>query len=170
MKRLETWVTLLGPALLVVLGLFIAGPVLRGLIALARSVKKKMMALLDSARFRLQTRWRVEAAEFLDRSAMFDDLPEDVLSDIAGRVTLKGYPAGKPVFRQGDRPDAFFIVRTGSLEVLEEDPETGKERVIRTLAPGDTFGELGLIDGAPRAATVRPTTPGSALNRRVQKR
>lgn len=148
----------IGRVLLVVLGLFIAGPVLRGLIALARSVKKKVMALFDSVRFRLQTRWRVEAAEFLDRSAMFDDLPEDVLSDIAGRVTLRGYPAGKPVFRQGDRPDAFFIVRTGSLEVLEEDPETGKERVIRTLVPGDTFGELGLIDGAPRAATVRPTT------------
>jgi CRP-like cAMP-binding protein/Zn-dependent protease len=148
----------IGKALLVILGLFIAGPVLRGLIALARSVKKKVIGLLDKVRFRLQTRWRVEAAELLDRSAMFEDLPEDVLSDIAGRVNLKGYPAGKPVFRQGDRPDAFFIVRTGSLEVLEEDPETGKERVIRTLAPGDTFGELGLIDGAPRAATVRPTT------------
>lgn len=148
----------IGKALLVILGLFIAGPVLRGLIALARSMKKKVIALLDKVRFRLQTRWRVEAAELLDRSAMFEDLPEDVLSDIAGRVNLKGYPAGKPVFRQGDRPDAFFIVRTGSLEVLEEDPETGKERVIRTLAPGDTFGELGLIDGAPRAATVRPTT------------
>jgi CRP-like cAMP-binding protein/Zn-dependent protease len=148
----------IGKALLVVLGLFIAGPVLRGLISLARSAKKKVMGLLDKVRFRLQTRWRVEAAELLDRSAMFDDLPEDVLSDIAGRVKLRGYPAGKPVFRQGDRPDAFFIVRTGSLEVLEEDPETGKERVIRTLGPGDTFGELGLIDGAPRAATVRPTT------------
>jgi cAMP-dependent protein kinase regulator len=87
---------------------------------------------------------------------MFDDLPEDVLSDLAGRVQLRGYPAGKPVFRQGDRPDGFYLVRSGTLEVLEEDHETGKERVIRTIGRGETFGELGLIDGTSRTATVRP--------------
>ncbi len=87
---------------------------------------------------------------------MFDDLPEDVLSDLAGRVRLGRYPAGKPVFRQGDRPHALYVVRTGALQVIEEDVETGKERVIRTLGRGDMFGELGLIDGARRSATVRP--------------
>jgi CRP-like cAMP-binding protein len=79
-----------------------------------------------------------------------------VLSDLAGRVSLRRLPAGKPIFRQGDRPTAFYIVRSGTVQIVEEDPETGKERVIRTLVRGDTFGELGLIDRAPRSATARP--------------
>ena len=77
---------------------------------------------------------------------MFDDLPEDVLSDLAGRVQLRSFPAGKSVFRQGDRPDAFYVVRKGVLHVIEEDLDTGKERLLRTLGRGESFGELGLVD------------------------
>ncbi len=147
---------LVGKVLLLALALFLAGPLLRGLISLFRSLARKVKSVLDAIRFKLQTRWRVEAATLINGSPLFDDLSEDLLSDLAGRVTLGRYPAGKPVFRQGDRPRAMYVVRSGSLQVIEEEPETGKERVIRTIGRGDTFGELGLIDGAPRSATVRP--------------
>ena len=59
------------------------------------------------------------------------------------------------MFRQGDRPTAFYVVRSGVLEVIEEDPDTGEERQIRTLVRGESFGELGLLMDAPRAATIR---------------
>jgi CRP-like cAMP-binding protein/Zn-dependent protease len=146
----------LGRTLLIVVGLFIVSPVLRGMITLIRTLLKKLKGIVDSIRFKFETAWRVEAAHLIDSSPIFGDVPEEVLSDLAGRIVLRRYPPGKPVFRQGDRPRAFYVVRTGALHVVEEDPDTGKERVIRTLGRGDSFGELGLVDGAPRSATVRP--------------
>jgi CRP-like cAMP-binding protein/Zn-dependent protease len=146
---------LVGRVLLIALALFITGPVLRGVITLVRSLARRVRALVQSLRFRLQTTWRVEAAELIDKSPVLGDLPEDVLSDLAGRVQLRTFAAGKAVFRQGDRPEAFYVVRRGALHVVEEDPDSGKERVLRTLARGESFGELGLVDGTPRTATIR---------------
>lgn len=145
----------IGKVLLVSLILFVTGPVIRGGISLIRSVVRRVRAIVAAIRFRLETSWRVEAARLIDESPMLDDLPADVLSDLAGRVQLRAFPAGKAVFRQGDQPEAFYVVRGGVLHVIEEDPDTGKERVLRTLTRGETFGELGLIDHAPRAATIR---------------
>ena len=141
--------------LLLLLGLFVLGPLLRGLITLGRSLYRKALGVVQAVQFRLQTRWRVEAGELIDALPMFEDLPEDILSDLAGRVQLRSFPAGKSVFRQGDRPNAFFVVRQGVLHVIEEDLDSGKERVLRTLGRGESFGELGLVDGVPRSATVR---------------
>jgi CRP-like cAMP-binding protein len=146
---------LIGQVLLVSLVLFVTGPVIRGAITLVRSIGRRVRAVVRAIRFKLETKWRIEAAELIDASPMFDDLPEDVLSDLAGRVQLRAFPAGKTVFRQGDRPDAFYVVRSGALQVVEEDPDTHAERLLRSLGRGETFGELGLIDGSPRAATVR---------------
>ena len=91
----------------------------------------------------------------IDRLPLFEDVPVDVLNDLAGRVRLRTAPRGAPVFRQGDRADAFYVVRRGTLQVVEEDPESGEERSLSTLGPGESFGELGLLEQAPRAATVR---------------
>jgi CRP-like cAMP-binding protein/Zn-dependent protease len=145
-----------GRVLLVALALFVTGPVLRGLITAVRSLTRKIRALVERIRFRLQTKWRVEAAQLIDAMPMFDDLPEDVLSDLAGRVHLRTFPAGKPIFRQGDDPDAFYVIRRGTLHVVEENPETGGERLLRTLGRGESFGEVGLVNGSKRAASVRP--------------
>jgi putative peptide zinc metalloprotease protein len=142
--------------LLLAAALFVAGPVVRAAIAVLRTLGRKVKALVHAVAFRLETRWRVEAARLIDALPVFEDLGEDLLSDLAGRVRLRGYPAGKPVFRQGDRPEAFYVVRRGTLAVVEEDAEAGAGRVLRTLGRGESFGELGLVDRAPRSATVRP--------------
>jgi CRP-like cAMP-binding protein len=144
--------------LLAVLALFIAGPAVRGLITLARTTVKRLRALWRKLKFKIETSWRVEAAEMIDALPAFDELPEDVLSDLAGRVRLVGVRPGAPVFRQGDRPDAFYVVRRGTLRIEEEHPDTGDTVVLRMLSRGDSFGELGLLESSPRAATVRADT------------
>ena len=141
--------------LLFLLAAFLAGPVIRGLLNLLRVLLRRIGGLVRAIRFRLETTWRVEAAELIDELPAFDDLPEDVLSDLAGRVHLKILRAGEPVFRQGDRPDAFYVVRTGSVQIEDEDSETGDTRVLRTMSRGESFGEMGLLGSHRRQATVR---------------
>ena len=111
--------------LLLVLAAFIAGPLLRGLISLLRAIGREVRAAWRRIRFRLETGWRVEASELIDALPMFEDIPVDSLNEIAGRVRLRALGAGQSAFRQGDQPDAFYVVRKGVLEVVEEDPESG---------------------------------------------
>ncbi|HEX6399465.1 MAG TPA: cyclic nucleotide-binding domain-containing protein [Actinomycetota bacterium] len=141
--------------LLVLLGLFLAGPIVRGLLKLISTVVRRVSATARAVRFRLETAWRVEAAELIDALPAFDDLPEDILSDLAGRVRLRIVHAGEPVFRQGDRPDGFYVIRRGTVRIEDEDRDTGDTRVIRTMSRGESFGEMGLLGAPRRQATVR---------------
>jgi CRP-like cAMP-binding protein/Zn-dependent protease len=146
---------LITQVMLVALGVLVAGPIVRGGLALLRALGRRVLAVWRSIRFRAEQRWRVEAAELIDALPLFEEVPVEILNDLAGRVRLRSVGPGQPVIRQGDPPDAFYVVRGGVLEVVEGDPDTGIERVLRTLDRGESFGELGLLQGAPRAATVR---------------
>jgi putative peptide zinc metalloprotease protein len=141
--------------LLILLALFLAGPALRGAISLGRVIGRRLKAIWRRIRFRTESRWRVEAAELIDALPVFDDLPVDVLNDFAGRVSLRIVRPLQSVFRQGDRPLSFYVVRTGRVGIEEEDPDTGDTQLLRVLTRGDSFGELGLLQSAPRSATAR---------------
>ncbi len=68
------------------------------------------------------------------------------------------YIQGDVVFRQGDSGRAAYVVARGSVCVTVRRPEAGEngeEAVLDILGPGELFGELALLDGAPRMATVR---------------
>ena len=142
-------------AFLIVLIAFLASPLIRGAINLVRATVRLTALVIRRLKFRLEQRWRVEAAELIDALPLFDDLPVEVLNDLAGRVRLRAFSAGQSVVRQGDRASAFFVVRRGRLEVVEENQETGVDRTLRVLDRGEAFGELGLKEGALRSATVR---------------
>jgi CRP-like cAMP-binding protein len=149
--------------LLAALAIFVTGPVVRGMIRLLRTLFRRSRALVRDMGFRLERRWRVEAATLIDGLPLFEDVPEDILSDLAGRVRLRSVAAGEPVVRQGERATAFYVVRTGTFQVVEEDHESGNERPLRLLTRGEGFGELGLSEGSPRTATVRSLEEGEVF-------
>ena len=144
-----------GRTLLVLLILFVGGPVIRGGIAGLRAIGRRGLSIVRRIRFRRETAWRVEAAELIDALPAFESLPEDLLSDLAGHVQLASVHPGQPIFRQGDRATAFFVIRRGTVRVETEHPDTGDIEVLNTLGRGEAFGELGLLGAAPRSATVR---------------
>lgn len=144
--------------LLILLVLFLAGPLIRGAFALGKSLRRRLRVIARRVRFRRETGWRVEAAQLIDALPAFADLPEEILNDVAGRVKLRSFLPGQAIFRQGDRATAFFVVRTGTADIEIEHPDTGDTQVINQLVRGDSFGELGLLQATPRTATARATS------------
>jgi putative peptide zinc metalloprotease protein len=141
--------------LLVLLALVFIGPLIRGLLVLGRSIGKRMRDVVQRIRFRVQRSWRVEAAALIDALPAFDGLDEEILSDLAGRIDIVMVGDGQAVFRRGDAADAFYVVRSGTIRIEDENEADGDTVVLTTLGRGDAFGELGLLGSAPRAATAR---------------
>lgn len=93
---------------------------------------------------------------------LFRDLPEAALATLAraGRSAL--YEGGEVVVRQGARDDELFLCVRGLL-VVKHVPSGGSEKEIARLGPGGVFGELSLMTGAPRTATVITLEPCELL-------
>ncbi|MEA2550558.1 MAG: putative peptide zinc metalloprotease protein, partial [Actinomycetota bacterium] len=149
--------------LLALLILVLAGPVVRGVAKLMGAIYRRARSVGRKIRFRLETGWRVEAAELIDALPAFQDLPGEILSDLAGRVVLRELRPGQVVTRQGDRATAFYVIRRGTFQVETEHPETDDVQSLGTLGRGDSFGEIGLLHNAPRQATVRAQDEGEVF-------
>jgi CRP-like cAMP-binding protein len=71
------------------------------------------------------------------------------------------YSAGQIVVQEGDEADAFYIVTDGQLDVLVDRPD-GAAVVVNRIRRGEYFGEIALLRGGLRRATVRVSSEGSA--------
>jgi len=77
-----------------------------------------------------------------------------LVQEVVDRVDWRRLEAGEVLFRQGDEADAAYFVVGGRLMVLAENDD-GEEQLVAEVGRGEVVGELGLIDRAPRSATVR---------------
>ncbi len=84
---------------------------------------------------------------------LFSLVPEGQLLLLTRVLSRKAYPKNSTVIAAGDPTDALYIVISGRLKVIMSDNE-GREVILANLNQGEFFGEMGLIDQAPRSATV----------------
>lgn len=91
------------------------------------------------------------AADFLGRVPLFAGLDLSLREALSLRARPVRIGAGEWLFREGDPGEAMYIVRAGRLQVVDEVANA----VIRELGRGDALGELSLLTGSPRSASVR---------------
>jgi CRP/FNR family transcriptional regulator, cyclic AMP receptor protein len=94
-----------------------------------------------------------DPVELLSRVPLFSELSPGDLDRISRVAVPRSFPAGVRVFHEGDRSDACYLVRSGDLRVTREHPD-GRAIALATLGPGDLFGELAMLDGEARSASV----------------
>jgi MFS family permease len=96
---------------------------------------------------------RDEEVGVLNKVSMFRPLPMPAIDSLALHLGHAHVAAGQDVFHQGHNGDRFYVIQDGEAEVI------GDGRLIRTLGPGDGFGEIALLHKIPHTTTVRARTP-----------
>jgi CRP-like cAMP-binding protein len=83
----------------------------------------------------------------------FAGLDPAALERLAGSMRTRRFRRGEVIFHLGDPGDALFVIIAGEVKISLPS-ETGDEAILATLRPGEFFGELALLDGAPRSASA----------------
>jgi CRP/FNR family transcriptional regulator len=98
----------------------------------------------------------------LARIPLFSELSPSELERIASVAIPRTFPKGVRVFHEGDSGDACYIVRSGDLRVTREHSD-GRAIALAALGPGDIFGELAMLDGGTRSASVEAISDSELL-------
>ena len=100
--------------------------------------------------------------ELLASVSWLGDALQPTLEALAAYATDERVAPGTRIIVQGDTPDDFFVLVRGHVQILKAAGEAG-DRVVNVLGPGSGFGEIGLLEGVPRTATVVATEPVELL-------
>ncbi len=91
------------------------------------------------------------AKAVLSRNYLFRELPDNIIEKLASLAVRRIYDKGAIIFAQGDEGDALYGVASGRVRIGTTAAE-GKEMFLNIMEPGDTFGEIAVVDGLPRTA------------------
>lgn len=95
--------------------------------------------------------------EFLARVPIFANCTSAEIEAIAGVAQESFFQPGQIIVTQGTPGQAFYLITAGRVEILRDGTSLG------AFGVGDFFGEMSLLDSAPRSATIRAIEPTSCL-------
>ena len=88
---------------------------------------------------------------------LFASCTKKELAQIASIADEIDLPEGKVLMEQGEQGREFFVLIEGNVDVIQDD------RTVKSMGPGEFFGEIALVTKVPRSATVKATSPLRAL-------
>ncbi|MGZ4790049.1 MAG: ATPase, T2SS/T4P/T4SS family, partial [Terriglobales bacterium] len=102
-----------------------------------------------------------EPQHFLQRIKLFSTLSPEECQQVVKRMKRRDFPPQMMIVREGQPGNSMFFITSGLVEVRKKDPNTGIDFLLSEMGPGQNFGEMSLLTGKPRTATVtaiQPTT------------
>lgn len=125
----------------------------------AQLAKQITTAVGDATTAVLHAERYIEGLKHAEKA--FPAAPREEMPRVAERMEPLRVMAGQTIVREGEGSDAFFIVVRGAVGVYQT--VDGAEREVSRRGPGEFFGEIGLLGGRPRTATVRALEPSELL-------
>lgn len=96
----------------------------------------------------------------LENIAIFSGLSQPELDLLENHMITRTFRKNTVIINEGDQANSLYIILSGMVKVFLSN-EDGKEIIINTLGEGDHFGELALLDDAPRSASIMTTEKSS---------
>lgn len=94
-----------------------------------------------------------QGENMLRSASLFNNLPPELIAKIAGVADYQALPKGRTIIHQGDQGNSFYQIISGSARVFRIS-EDGVDVTLNTMGPGEIFGEMALLTGEPRSASV----------------
>ncbi|HHQ49079.1 MAG TPA: Crp/Fnr family transcriptional regulator [Acidobacteria bacterium] len=103
------------------------------------------------------------SATLLRRIGLFADLSDEDLAQVAEAAKVHTFARDERVFDEGDAADTMYVVASGKINIVVTSAE-GKDLILAVLGEGQVFGEMGLLDSAPRSASAITATPAELIS------
>lgn len=117
----------------------------------------KVVVMVSIARPSLAT-----SRSFLKHVPLFSECNDDELQQLASVVSEQHYPKYTPIVHINEPGTALYILKSGLAKITLNN-QHGAEMILRLLYPTDFFGEMSLLDGMPRSATITTQEPSDVL-------
>src|SRR6185369_2370187 len=96
---------------------------------------------------------------FLQRIKLFSGLSVLECTEVVKRMKRRDFPPNQFIVREGAPGNSMFFITAGNVEVRKKDATTGIDFLLTEMGPGQNFGEMSLLTGKPRTATVTAVQP-----------